>query len=134
MTANFALHWTGSSRFSLFQWDRRWRLLPASELSVNPPVEPSPKIIDGASVLCWAETAGVAKTNACTFRADGHVQSEFAGLAIAQYTPDSGCYLFLCDENWETQNDSLHRELLAAKSFAEAMYPGISARWRPPAE
>jgi hypothetical protein len=29
---NFSLHWTGSSRFSLFQWDRRWRLLPASEL------------------------------------------------------------------------------------------------------
>ena len=29
---NFALHWTGSSRFGLFQWERRWRLLPASEL------------------------------------------------------------------------------------------------------
>ena len=32
MASNFALHWTGSSRFSLFQWVRRWRLLPASEL------------------------------------------------------------------------------------------------------
>src|ERR1039457_4916851 len=30
--SNFALHWTGSSRFSLREWDRRWRLLPASEL------------------------------------------------------------------------------------------------------
>ena len=29
---NNALHWTGSSRFSLFQRERRWRLLPASEL------------------------------------------------------------------------------------------------------
>jgi hypothetical protein len=29
---NFSLHWTGSSRFSLFQRDRQWRLLPASEL------------------------------------------------------------------------------------------------------
>ena len=29
---NFALHWTGSSRFSLFQCSTQWRLLPASEL------------------------------------------------------------------------------------------------------
>ena len=28
---NFSLHWTGSSRFSLWQWVRRWRLLSASE-------------------------------------------------------------------------------------------------------
>ena len=28
---NFSLHWTGSSRFSLLQWGRGWRLLPASE-------------------------------------------------------------------------------------------------------
>jgi hypothetical protein len=27
---NNALHWTGSSRFGLSQWGRRWRLLPAS--------------------------------------------------------------------------------------------------------
>ncbi len=31
---NFALHWTGSSRFSLFQCSAQWRLLPASELGV----------------------------------------------------------------------------------------------------
>ena len=29
---NKSLHWTGSSLFGLFQWRRRWRLLPASEL------------------------------------------------------------------------------------------------------
>ena len=33
---NFTLHWTGSSQFSLLQWVRRWRLLPASELRVRP--------------------------------------------------------------------------------------------------
>jgi hypothetical protein len=98
------------------------------------PVEPSPKIIDGASVLCWAETSGIAKTHACTFRAEGQVQSQFAGLAIAQYKRDSGCYLFLCDEKWETQNDSLHRDLADAQAFAESLYPGISGRWRPAAK
>jgi hypothetical protein len=30
--SNHSLHWAGSSGFSLFQWQRRWRLLPASEL------------------------------------------------------------------------------------------------------
>jgi hypothetical protein len=30
--ANESLHWIGSSRSSLLQWGRRWRLLPASEL------------------------------------------------------------------------------------------------------
>ena len=29
---NYTLHWTGSSRFSLWQCGRRWRLPPASEL------------------------------------------------------------------------------------------------------
>jgi hypothetical protein len=29
---NDALHWTGSSRFSLLRYGCRWRLLPASEL------------------------------------------------------------------------------------------------------
>ena len=38
--SNVSLHWTGSSRFSLFQWGRRWRLLPASELCVRPHYAP----------------------------------------------------------------------------------------------
>jgi hypothetical protein len=97
-------------------------------------VTPSPKIIDGASVICWADTAGISKTSACTFRAKGQEQSQFAGLAIAQYKRDSGCYLFLCDQNWETQNDSLHRDVAEAKAFAELLYPGISVRWRLAAE
>jgi hypothetical protein len=29
---NSSLHWTGSGRFSLFEWEGRRRLLPASEL------------------------------------------------------------------------------------------------------
>jgi hypothetical protein len=94
-------------------------------------MNPPPAIIDGARVLCWAETAGISKSDACTFRARGQVQSQFAGIAIAQYGPDRGCYLFLCDVNWETQNDSLHRDVAGARAFAESLYPGISARWQP---
>ena len=35
MAHNFSLHWTGSSRFSLFPVATPWRLLPASELFVR---------------------------------------------------------------------------------------------------
>ena len=89
-----------------------------------------PSMIDGAAVLFWAETAGIAKANACTFRANGEVQSQFAGLVIARYVGDPSCYLFLCNENWETQNDTFHRNVNEARDFAEELYPGIGARWR----
>jgi len=36
---NKSLHWTGSSRFSLLQWWRCWRLLPASELRRYAPLK-----------------------------------------------------------------------------------------------
>jgi hypothetical protein len=96
-------------------------------------MEPPPVMIDGARVLWWAETAGIAKTDACTFREGNRVQASFAGLAIARYGGASDCYLFLCDEDWETQNDTDHGTVDEAREFAESLYPGISNRWRPPA-
>lgn len=89
-----------------------------------------PSKIDNATVLWWAETTGIEMTDACTFRRDDAEQRTFAALAIAQYARDRGCYLFLCDAEWKTENDSLHRGADEAKAFAERLYPGISARWR----
>ena len=90
-------------------------------------------MIDGARVLWWVDTAGIARTEACIFRKRGQVQTAFAALAIARYDGASGCYLFLCDENWETQNDTDHETVDEAREFAESLYPGISIRWRPSA-
>jgi len=90
-------------------------------------------MIDGARVLWWADTAGIAKTDACTCREGDRVQASFAALAIARYDGKSDCYLFLCDEVWETQNDMDHRTIDEACEFAESLYPGISNRWREPA-
>jgi hypothetical protein len=90
---------------------------------------PPPPLIDGATVLWWADTAGIGRTDACTFRREDAEQRAFAGLAIAQYARDASCYLFLCDTQWETQNDTLHRDADEAKTFAERLYPGISVRW-----
>ena len=94
---------------------------------------PPPTTIDGARVVWWADTAGIAKTDACTFREGDRVQPSFAALAIARYDGASGCYLFLCDEEWETQNDTDHQTIDEAREFAESLYPGISSRWRAPA-
>lgn len=91
-------------------------------------------MIDGARVLWWANPAGIAKTDACTFRERNRVQSSFAALAIARYDGASGCYLFLCDGDWETQNDTDHATVDEAREFAESLYPGISNRWRAPSE
>src|SRR5687768_16721263 len=94
-----------------------------------PPMEPPPTTIDGARVLWWANTAGIAKTDACTFREGDRIQDSFAALAIARYDGASDCYLFLCNEAWETQNDTDHQTIDEARCFAESLYPGISNRW-----
>ena len=89
-----------------------------------PPMESPPTMIDAA---------GIAKTDACFFREGDRVQSSFAALAIARYDGASGCYLFLSNEEWETQNDTEHQTIDEAREFAESLYPGISNRWRVPA-
>ena len=96
-------------------------------------MEPPPAMIDGARVLWWADTAGIAKTDAGTFGEGDRVQTSFAALAVARYDGASDCYLFLCDEEWETQNDMDHQTVDEARAFAESLYPGISNRWRAPA-
>lgn len=97
-------------------------------------MQPPPTMIDNARVLWWADTAGIEKTGACTFRAGDLVQASFSALAIARYDGASDCYLFLCNDEWETRNDTDHRTVDEARDFAESLYPGISKRWRPAAE
>lgn len=91
-------------------------------------------MIDGARVLWWADATGITKTNACTFREGNREQVSFAALVIARYDDASDRYLFFCDEDWKTQNDTVHETVGEAHEFAESLYPGISNRWRPPGE
>jgi hypothetical protein len=93
-------------------------------------MKPPPPVIDGARVLWWADTAGIARTDACTFREGDRDQTSFAALAIARDDDASGCYLFLCDDQWETQNDTDHRTIEEARGFADSLYPGIANRWK----
>lgn len=43
------------------------------------------------------------KTGACTFREGDRIQTSFSALAIARHDGASTCYLFLCDEQWESR-------------------------------
>ncbi len=92
---------------------------------------PPPREADGATVLAAAELDGLTDTGACVFSRDGEAQKGFAGLLLAQYAGDRSCYLFFCDESWEVQHDTLHRDADNAKGFAERQYPGVTARWQP---
>ena len=46
-------------------------------------------------------------TGALRLYADGALQTVFHGLAIATYCLE-GFYLFFCDENWRTENDTFN--------------------------
>jgi hypothetical protein len=82
-----------------------------------------------SSIANWVRFA----PSACTFRKGDRVQDSFAALAIARYDGASDCYLFLCNEEWATQNDTDHRTIDEARELAESLYPGISNRWWAPA-
>lgn len=87
-------------------------------------------MIDGAQVRLWASVEGLTMTNACRLYREGEQQLQFAGLAVAQYRGAPDCYLFFCDEKWETRNDTDHRTIDEAKLFAEQLFPGIGLRWQ----
>lgn len=91
-----------------------------------------PRELDGAKVLLWAVLRKEnTKTDAMRLYADGKEQTEFSGIALAQFQKnrDSGVYLFYCDQEWEVENDSLYRDLEEAKAEAERQFTGLSNRW-----
>ena len=55
---------------------------------------------------------------------------DFPGLVIAKYEGPGECYLFLCDPQWETLNDTDHQNVDEARELAERLYPGIDRRWQ----
>lgn len=52
------------------------------------------------------------------------------GLAICRYQNKNQCYLFFCDENWETLNDIDHADFKEAKETAESIYQGLENLWQ----
>lgn len=90
-----------------------------------------PQEIDGANVLLFAEIDERQKHTGMTRHfVDGELMKAFPRLAICQYEGEESCYLFYCDENWETITDTLHSNLDEAKKHAELEYEGVSETWK----
>jgi hypothetical protein len=93
-------------------------------------VVPVPASIDGARVLAYAIVdARATPTGATVHTVRGELMPPAAGLAIAQYDDDEGCYLFYCDAEWRCVTDTWHAHEEAAKRQAEHEYRGISSAW-----
>jgi len=94
-----------------------------------------PEYLDGARVLYWTPIdARHNRTGQTRHYADGELQTDFKGLAIAAYEASTGIpkqevYLFYCDETWEVQNDTYHNSIEAAKEQAEFEYTGTKSTW-----
>jgi|GEM_PF-2830093 len=92
--------------------------------------------IDGAKVVRWIELdqRKHQKTDAIRLYSDGAEQREFFGLAIATYEPPDATrrahYLFYCDADWETLNDSLYASLDEALDEAHRQFSVERNDWR----
>jgi hypothetical protein len=88
-----------------------------------------PDVIGDASVTCYAVINLCTPTGNTKHYADGKPLSAAYGLAICEYKPNSGYYLFYCNDAWETFADTWHETIDDAKDQAEYEYTGITNNW-----
>ncbi len=60
--------------------------------------------------------------------ANGVLQTSFYGLVIATYDL-SRFYLFFCNADWETENDTLHDSVAEAMETAEQKFGVTRSQW-----
>jgi hypothetical protein len=90
-----------------------------------------PTVIDGATVVCSVvlDASRHRYTGSVTLRHGDVEQRWFHGLAIAQYPDSSDAYLFYCDSDWETENDSLYSSVADALIEAGQQFGVTQADW-----
>ncbi len=89
-----------------------------------------PTQIDGADVVAYAilDTAVHKDSGTLRLYAHGTLQTHFYGLVIATYDVE-GFYLFFCNANWETENDTLHDSVADAIEIARRKFGMLSDHW-----
>ncbi|HZY78405.1 MAG TPA: hypothetical protein VFE50_02710 [Cyclobacteriaceae bacterium] len=77
----------------------------------NLPVEP-PDELDGAMVICWA-WSGEEPFGFISVVDDGKEVDKIAihGTAICQYEGTDTVYYFICNKDWEVENDTVHNSV-----------------------
>lgn len=90
-------------------------------------------MIDGAKVVCYVllDTARHRHTGGIVLRHGDAEQRWFHGLAIARYPNSAGIYLFYCDSDWETENDSLYSSVGEALREATRQFGVSPSDWYP---
>ena len=79
-----------------------------------------PLELDGAKVLKYTRNDTAKQLSVMVFEEDSSTREvPITALAIAQYDKDDSYYLFLCDKDWEVQNDFLLDTIAEAISCAE---------------
>jgi hypothetical protein len=88
-----------------------------------------PDFIGKARVVCYAVVNLSLPTGNTQHFVNGKLRDTAYGLAICEYKPGDGYYLFSCSSNWVEFADTWHETIEDAKDQAEFEYAGISNNW-----
>ncbi len=91
---------------------------------------PIPEQIDKANLICYLILSDLhTRTGNTKHWREGQLIETINRLAICNYANGSGYYLFYCDQNWTTLNDSYHETIAEAKKQAEFEYSNTMNSW-----
>jgi len=88
-----------------------------------------PDFIGNARVVCYAVVNLSLPTSNTQHIVNGKLFNTVYGLAICQYKPGDGYYLFYCTDDWAEVTDTWHETVEDAKDQAEFEYSGIINNW-----
>ncbi len=87
--------------------------------------------LDGAKVLKHTKNDSTQKLSRMFFEEkDGStIEIAITALAIAKYEEESGYYLFMCDQDWNVQDDHKLESVEEAFAWAEKHFDIVEKEW-----
>lgn len=91
----------------------------------------APQELDGAKVIKQTKNDTTERIGVMFFEEkDGStIEISITGLAIVEYEEENGFYLFMCDQNWDVQDDILVNTLEEAMEWAEKSFDVSEKDW-----
>ena len=89
------------------------------------------KELDGAQVIKQTKNDGTQKLSTMYFEEkDGTTtEKQITALAIVKYEEENGCYLFMCDIEWDVQDDQQLESVEEAVAWAEKNFDVTQKEW-----
>jgi hypothetical protein len=88
-----------------------------------------PDFIGNARVICYAVVNLCLPTGNSRNFEHRKLLGPAYGLALCEYQPGDGYYLFYCDSHWVEFTDGWHETIDDAMDQAEFEYTGITNNW-----